>query len=687
MGTHPEPLSPETVFLQRLRANKSDLFEEGHPDDATSDMGFVKRVNGLLALETRMLDLQHKKLQGALKLSNRSRSRLPADLTAAIGSRGELKTYGELIAFGHWLFLDNMPGVPPTGGRKVNPRTLLKTVAAALLIHAKPGTGGCRKIRITKKTLSENWSRLFRVTAKHSDFDARIKTMRRLVPAYLTHIKNRRFSPGGKLVTRAPRIKAIAASLDATRSAPPSAPQAQVPISQPVALSPATHTVAAALPAGFTFFLTYSSPATETEYRQRSTGALGQAELVYRVEPLQASEPGAKIRADRRNSLVLTPDLALRKNFRTVALIDRMVVLLDTRRTTSSAHIKKLLNAGAGRDAYVQDRTRCPAGNATDWRLCLPPLDPAKTAGQHFAILLQDPTPEALRETLDVIDANCRITGQPSLFLVELSLDFYPRSDKSPDQCLLLREQLVGALQRHQWCSPAAIAGITAYSPSHSDARQVYPDPKTGKGRPHFFFSKRAQSRTMSDTQLDVELVRTRILGAGRGKGLHLDATIYQGAAHAELMISVQHKIADRRNPARQTSMKLPEPERRGRVELTILGEEKLRAYGITGVNDLGKIDFRNMRRNMLHFRLPICQHDAAALEDTKTQLQSRGVYGVDLAARARAIEALGGSRRARQPLKVPREGLSLVDWAEANDAAGQALDRLQRQWRGFSWR
>ena len=128
---------------------------------------------------------------------------------------------------------------------------------------------------------------------------------------------------------------------------------------------------------------------------------------------------------------------------------------------------------------FVHDRSLTPPQE--DWRVELPPLDPAEPTGHHFAVLLQDPEPDKLARILQAIDRAWEIEGPVLPFLIETSVDFYPRDDRSEDERLVLREQMVALLQRHHWCGMAALMKGEKTEPCRVDARQVSCLHLTGK--------------------------------------------------------------------------------------------------------------------------------------------------------------------------------------------------------------
>ena len=119
---------------------------------------------------------------------------------------------------------------------------------------------------------------------------------------------------------------------------------------------------------------------------------------------------------------------------------------------------------------------------------------------------------------------------------------------------------------------------------------------------------------------------------------------------------------------------------------MTISGTETLKARGLATIDDLAGISFRTLTRNFLSFKLSTIEPWQHLMEDAKTQMRTRGVYGMDLRMRALGFERREALRRSGEklPRKTDREGMSLQDWQEMNDVVGTALDELRRRWRSF---
>jgi hypothetical protein len=432
--------------------------------------------------------------------------------------------------------------------------------------------------------------------------------------------------------------------------------------------------------------LSYSSPRGEQDYRQRPAGSLPLPLLRYVPRSIRPSQAGRSIRSDRIGQLVFEPYLEIDGNYRIDAVFDRMALLLATRQQTSWRRMKALLDRVPGTLVFVHDRSMSP--RQEDWRVELPALAPTAPTGQHFAVLLQDLEPDRLATILQAIDRDWGIEGPVIPFLIETSVDFYPRSDRSADERLVLREQMVALLQRHHWCGTSTLMNGAKTEPCRVDARQVHSGPRDGIATTRFLFARRRGTRHLGDSDVHVPLVRQRILAGKRtGQKLLLDATLYRGALGAGAMTSVQHKVADRRNLARARRRDLVEQERRARIEVVLLGAERLNELGLAQVEDLARIRFRRLRKNLLMFRRLRVSAFREELEAAREQFADRGLYGWAHWCNAREVqEKLRGNGSAAASVPF-RTGSAMMDWPDMNRAVGHALDKLEARWRGFSWR
>ncbi len=656
-------------------ARQSALFETGSIQDASTDNAFVLRLNALVAASVRNGKLQP-----------------PGDLAAAILTGGKLNEHAELVVFGHWLFADNMPGLPSKGGRQVDRPLVLKTVAAAMAeLRARPDLAEdesgivVSSAPTTKNDLARRWKGLFQEPAQPKQFDARLKSMRRILPAYLNYLQSGKMEDAGKLIKSSPQIKKI---LDAiTRSSAKTKTGAAIPKVSVIAgdtssISAPTTPVPDFL-ASFEIELGYSSTNQEAEYRNAPAGSYATSTLRYQPTRVASTSKTGNVRNDIEGRAVLEPELAIRDKFKVKALIDRMAILVNVNDITSWTKIKNAIDREVGAVNFVHDLTIPRVEGKPDWRDQIPNLDLSKKTELHFAIMIQEPNPKILAEILDLIDHNFGIDGEITPFLLEMSVDFYPRDPGSPEEAILLREQMVGLLQRHHCASHDQLICDNPDTPANADARQVYGK----KSKQRYLFSRKRGDRISSDAQIKKDVVRKRILDANPGNDLYLDATVYKGIKLSPFLISIQNKIADRRNQTEKTMKVLADEERRARIEVTITGSEQLQGLGFATINDLAGLSFRKIWKSLLHFRLGTLNPQQHLFDEAIQQMKTRGIYGMELKERARHQEERKQVRLAtgKTPRSKDREGLGLVDWPEMNSVVGHALDGLENRWSGFS--
>ena len=623
---------------------------------------------------------------------------MPTTLEAAIrADKKEAKPEAELVLFGNWLLLDGRPGLQKTSGKTTNYHEIMRCVAACLfglksrefstknkskLVHAAPTSGGkkrsnprpkSRKKDITKHDLRDWWWKMFDENRQASDFDAKLKSMRRLLPAYLSHLKSGKVAHGGKTVTKSPKMRAVLDAISGKADAQPAQQQAQ-PAPVP------------AIPAPFSIPLSYSSSAEKTKYRGPSGSDIADTTLEYRCIPPSPTSQSGKTRPDRAGRLVLAPDVAIRGNYKVEALIDRIAILVDTNGFFEYEDLKKTIKKMTGVAVFVQDLTH-PQKDEFTWGAPLPFPDISKRAGFHFAILIQTPTPDLLCKILTTVRDDSGITGDVTLHMIEVSVDFYPKTD-DPERRILLREQMVGLLQRHHWVRHSLLARPEVKTPSDIDARQQFSDRTKPGTKTRYLFPHTKPGATMPDHLITDQKIRDRILTDKPGEVLHLNSTVSKGAKNASAHVTIQHKVADQRNPVSGSKKVLSDNERRARVEITLSGSETLKERDLGTINDLGEISFRKLTKPFLSFRLGTVDAWQHLLDDAEAQMRTRGVYSLELRERVRALEERERRRRAGEKPKRnrDREGQGLAAWQEMNSVTGKALDELDRRWRGFSW-
>ncbi len=581
----------------RRLAAKSDLFEHGKITPATKEYSFILRLNTLVHAD-----------------SQAWAANVPANLEDAIrAERKEARPQAELVLFGHWLLLEGRPGLQKTSGKTPDYKEILKGVAACLfglrsrerrarnkdsLVRAvstnvvnrssrpRPNT---RKQDITKHDLRDWWIKLFAESRKASDFDAKLRSTRRLLPAYLSHLKSGTVTHGSKSVTKSPEIHAVLDAISGEKDIQPARHHVQ-PSPVPAKTAP------------FSIPLSYSSPAEKIEYRALSGKDVPDTKLEYRCLPVSPTSRSGKTRPDRSGRIVLAPDAAIRGNYKVEALVDRIAILVDTKSQVHWEDLQKTIEKVTGIKVFVQDLTH-PQKDKFKWGAALPAPDMNKRSGFHFAILIQTPMPTMLGKIMNVIREDSGIVGNVTLHLIEVAVDFYP---KTADQAhrILLRERMVGLLQRHHWVPHYLLVRPEVETPCHVDARQQFRDRKKSGTKIRYLFPHKKPGATMPDHMIEDSKVRDRILTEKPGEVLHLNSTVAKGAKNASVHVTIQHKIADQRNPVSGTKKVLPDDERRARVEVTLSGADILEERHLVTINDLDQVSFKKLTRPFLSFRM-----------------------------------------------------------------------------------
>ncbi len=679
------------VYRQVLEENlvaSSELFERGTLDTAPTEESFVRRLN--------TISERRRTGWGVEKSRLRIDSKVPATFVDAIENDGTLNYHAEIFALGRWLLLEGCPGMKSSPGKKADPKVVLQQVAVVMAeLRARSlqerwnSTVKGRKSRhreITKHDLVDRWEKLFGAKLKPSTFVSRLRSVERFLPHYLKYLNSGAAIYAGKEIRKSPEIENV---LDAITGMLPKVRKTRPAIfTEPDVLRPARL-------ASFDIPLEYQSDAHAEEHRRLPPGINPEPRLRYvptKTSPLSSS---GKLRADRERAITLVPEVAIRCDYKIQALIDRLAILVETRKVTTWKRLQNTIEKQTGISLWVHDRrsSKPPKGA---WGAPLPKVDPAELTGTPFAIMIQEPTPGVPAAILNAIKGGPGIIEPVLLHLIEVSVDFYPRKPCMPEEAILRRERMVGLLQRHHWTRPSRILKPDSMTPRYADARQLsekeiaYGEvvPKTS-----FLFTHMKSSggfyRNESDALVSDPEIRNRILTKKPGSKLRLNSTLAKGGKFSPHMVSVQNKIADRRNLGKKTFISLPDEERRARMEVTISGTETLKKYALRTIDDLGSISFRKLTRDFLRCRLPIIEPVQHIFEDAQVQMRSRGVYGLNLRLRALAEERRQTLKQAgkKPPRKTKDEELGLADWKEMNAVTGDALDGLKLRWSGFTAR
>lgn len=664
----------------------STLFEAGDVSDELDHGTFLRRLSVIAASYYK---------PGQLK-------KMPRSQAGILNDSGRVNEFAELHVFGHWLLDQKAPGLQKRDGKQPDPNVLLKTLAVAIaeLGYSKraremnvPSRKGLSISTLTPTKLAQRWTRVFSEPATAGDMSSRMKSLKRYLKDYLAHIATGAFLFNATKVTASEKTAQVLKELTRTKSAK-AAPSAAAKAKTKTGAHAAKAAAVLQTPVDaydrdpFEVSLYYSSPEHEEQYRDRKPGTLPAPALMYRPVSYEKTSKAGSALASRTNHLVLVPEIDIKASFRFVAVLDRIVLLVSTAAPTGGQHINKLLSENTGLVSHVQDRTIKPKKPDPTYDK-LPKLDANAPAGRHFAITIQEPTPELLRTAIEAVKQKWGIAGKVAPWLVELAIDIFPGkgSASTPDERLQLRERMIGFLQRHHWCDSARLPSKSVPIPRHIDARQVYGVQGQAAEKTKYFFHDKAGAFE-SDLNLVEPKVRQRILKASGDDDLMLNAQIYRGARSGEITIRLQHKITDKRNRAAGTVTTLAEKDRRARVEVEISGTDTLATIGLSTVQDFSSIKLRKLRKDMIVFRLPLVEAFKEELRAAKTQMSYRGIYGWELWKKAQLeeLKSAGVKGGAVRKASSGRKSLSLTDWTEMNTGVGRALDNLERRWAKFRW-
>jgi hypothetical protein len=428
------------------------------------------------------------------------------------------------------------------------------------------------------------------------------------------------------------------------------------------------------------FALTYSSNAKRDVYRKPASSGLPTAELRYSVQDAgrYSSKGQASPQARFKGKTVFVPSLVLKGNFSVKAVIDRMIFTVVTTKVTSAQKIQSVLHKNANAACYVKDLNSLHG--KLEWRGVLEKPSEAATVeepGRVFAVLLQEPTAAISLNVAQIIQAEWGVEGEIRPFLVELALDFYVSRHHDPRTKVLLREQMVGYLQRHHYGLVGNVQN------AKGDGRQVYERESTNGGQEkvtsYLFSGRKNTNRLGADADTNCQQSQER-LKRPLDNMLYLDATLYFGTEQENLLFRIQHKISDKRNKTKGTFQDLPEDKKRARIEVELSGFEMLgQSLGLHSLADFGHMDFRSIRRELLTFWLPTADADFGERLKVQTQLEARGIYGVEI--QKMHERCLMNGAHNPKPRHGQGKTRDRLIWKEVTERVGNALDALSKQW------
>ncbi|MGK7654275.1 hypothetical protein ACSQ76_18270 [Roseovarius sp. B08] len=153
----------------------------------------------------------------------------------------------------------------------------------------------------------------------------------------MEHLKSGAYVVDGKQIKKSPEIEKVLKAITGKSTDRPGTKASAM--TKPVTPVPA-------LLSAFEIELRYSSPAQEEEYRGHAGIFLPRSRLRYLPAATSSTSTSGMIRFDRNDKIVLVPDIAIRNNYKIEALIDRMVILVETNAATAPHLLhKKIVKA------------------------------------------------------------------------------------------------------------------------------------------------------------------------------------------------------------------------------------------------------------------------------------------------------------------------------------------------------
>lgn len=312
-----------------------------------------------------------------------------------------------------------------------------------------------------------------------------------------------------------------------------------------------------------------------------------------------------------RNRKVIKPCLDL-DEYRFAALIDWIEIRFRTSRSTNFHTVQRRLREVTDQPVWVES-----AGGA------------AHHADTKFIARIQDPDRDQLLAIRPALHAAFGLVGPIEVNGIEIAVDVRPKITG-----LRGRLAMVVLLQRH------VLVERPEWTDRNDDARHVYRLISGGSSKPSRLIQAirgKAGSGAESDRNLCDPLVRKRILRMKSHRAPYADSTLYFGREGGPVMVSIEDKTTNRRNPQKKTVVSLSAEECRARVEVRLRGDAP-GEFGMAHLDDVIGYRFEGLQTRFFSFWLPtvpssgggpgrvgalLAKHDIEIFENS-------GVYGLD---------------------------------------------------------
>jgi len=212
-------------------------------------------------------------------------------------------------------------------------------------------------------------------------------------------------------------------------------------------------------------------------------------------------------------------------------------------------------------------------------------VDPAPRPGEsraratRFVVMVNEPTPAKLKQTLEVMAALDTVDAYGRLMALEVSIDIYPK-DREDETARMMMTDL---LRRHAF-------------PRESVWRR--PD-----GWPRWEGLKEGETRSNESKQFligktETELMQHLECGSFEARvPAPSNATTYFGSRDAPVaMVRIMDKVIDNQDPEAERREDLERRDCRSRIEVRLLGKALIDFMGEPHVDRLGQVDFQKRR-------------------------------------------------------------------------------------------
>lgn len=249
-------------------------------------------------------------------------------------------------------------------------------------------------------------------------------------------------------------------------------------------------------------------------------------------------------------------------------------------------------------------------------------------ADTRFTSRIQDPERHQLLEIGPMLHREFGLTAPIRVSGIEIAVDVRPKNG-------LLRDRLamVLLLQRH------CLIHRPEWTDRKDDARYVYELTSGKSSKPSRVIqgsTRKFGSGLHSDQKIKERLVRERILDEKNHRAPFLDSTLYFGREGGPVMIRIEHKTTDKRDPTKATVVSL-DGDSRARIEVRLQGQV-LEQLGLQVLDDVLGYRFETLQKSFFSFSLPTVPVSGVGSERLDELFGAKrieifrnsGAYGID---------------------------------------------------------